>query len=1785
MISLPGYTIADQIHLGKTTIVYRGVRERDQSPVVVKVHRSEYPEERELEKFQKEFLIGRSIEDAGIIKPLALEKFHNGFALILEDFGGVSLSQILAKKQVSLRAFLKIGTLLSRGLGEIHKNEIIHLDIKPRNIIMNLQSGRVAITDFGISTQLSRENPTIVSPENLEGTLAYMSPEQTGRMNRSIDYRSDIYSLGVTFYEMLAGRPPFDSGEAIEMVHNHIAVQPPPPFALNSEIPPVVSAIIMKMLAKNAEDRYQSAFGLEADLQECFARLKSEGEIVAFEPGTNDVSDRFQIPQKLYGREVESEQLLGAFESVSRGVREIAVVTGYSGIGKSALVHEIHKPVLERRGYFIDGKYDQFRRDIPYSSIIQAFRELVRQILTEDPDRIKQWKAKLEGLLGDNAQVIVDVIPEIEWVIGKQKAVPRLGPAENENRFNVVFSNFVRAVAGKEHPLVIFLDDMQWADLPSLKLIRSIASDPSLKYLFWIFSYRDNEVDDSHPMAEMIAGLNKLDVVVTGISLRPLSVENVRELILDTLHSAAHDEVPALAQLVHAKTNGNPFFVAEILKSLYQQKLIDFSRTQGGWRWDLDRIRNTGITDNVVELMSGKIAKLSEASQKIIRLASCIGNQFDLEILALVHEKSPHETAAILLEILKEGLIQPIGNDYKYLGSEDAGRANQRGGDRTPPIIRYKFLHDRVQQAAYSQLSQAEREKTHLIIGRHMLDRYQGGEREERLFDIVNHLNSATALLESRDERRLLIDLDLKAARKARASTAYEPAVRYLHAAIALLPANAWNSDYETMAALKGELADSANLSANFELSELIVNEILENATDLFDKVRAYEVRIRTLSSQAKLDRAWQEALKVLRMLGIRLPRNPTMAHVGPALLRTKAMIARRGKRYVMQAPRMTDPKKLAAMRILTDNSAMAYQLKFELLAMFIMTMTRLTYQYGNGPASPFSIAMYGLSLSGVLGDFKGGEGFGELALELDEKLGDYAAGLRGRTKMVFHNFIEHWTRPVNPQYFDELLEAGRLAVNTGDTEYAGYSLYFRSQNMFFTTGDLPTIRGELAKYTPQIETWGQQQPLIISNILSQVVENLSGDSEDILQLKGDFIEEEELMEFLESVSYISSKTYIHHHKAILYYLFGDARDALPRIEAAVRDAQSLVAMVEVPYLYFFRALILAKLADTAAKSERRSLVRGIRRDARRYRAWARSAPANHQGELDLIEAELARLTGDAELAAGRYDRAVQAARASGFLFLEALANQRAAEYYIARGQERFARTYLADAHYGYGRWGCPPMTEKLEREYPELLRRAYAADAPDAEADSGAIVGSPSQASNGDSSGETGSSLDIDSIMKASQTLSGEINLEKLLSKVLNIAIENAGAQRGVLLLEKNGELLIEAESGGQHEAPTVLQSIPLERSDAVPATIVQYVQRTLEDIVLGNASGEGRFMNSPYVLQRQPKSVLCTPITKQGNLVGVLYLENNLSANAFTPARFRILNVLSAQAAISIENARLYTNLEDKVEERTRALKQAKNQAELSRQLAEEERARSDRLLLNVLPHAVAEELKQNGAVQPRLYDSVTTMFTDFKGFTSVAERMSPEELVRQLDGMFLQFDQVVERHGIEKLKTIGDAYMCAAGLPEPNATHVIDVCRAALEILAFMNQAAELHTQIGEDFWRLRIGIHTGPVMAGVIGKNKFAYDVWGDTVNVASRMESGGEAGRINVSQSVYEVARHFFVMEHRGQLAVKNRGELDMYFLCRIRPELSGDEEGFTPGEAFQELYEKLRTGSFMPSGV
>ncbi|MBD1808828.1 AAA family ATPase [Microcoleus sp. FACHB-SPT15] len=1522
MISFPDYQILVQIYESANSLVYRGIREQDNKAVILKVLKEDYPTPNELTLYRQEYEITHNLNLEGVVKAYGLEPYQRTLVIILEDFGASSLKQLMnepvgKRPVVPLPKFLNIAIKIVEILGNIHSSNIIHKDINPSNIVFNPETGQIKIIDFGISTQLNRENTTLKNPNVLEGTLAYMSPEQTGRMNRSLDYRTDFYSLGVTFYELLVGQLPFETSDELELVHCHIAKQPVPPHLLRAEdreIPQAVSDIVMKLMAKTAEERYQSAWGIKADLEKCLTHLQTTGKIEPFPLGTQDISEKFQIPQKLYGRKQEIDRLITAFERVISDKSELMLVSGYSGIGKSALVQELYKPITEKRGYFISGKFDQYQRNIPYSAIVSAFQELVKQLLTESEGQLNTWRERILAALGINSQVIIDVIPEVELILGKQPAVPELGSMEAQNRFNLVFQNFIQVFTNSGHPLAIFLDDLQWADGASLKLMQRLmnASHPGL---FLIGAYRDNEVSAAHPLMLTIEEIAKTGAIVEGIFLAPLDLPTIIELIIDTLNCSEERAKP-LAKLVLFKTGGNPFFMNEFLKSLYTEKLLEFNSpqslmsippvgkggSQGGWQWDLEQIQARGFTDNVVELMTFKIQKLPENTQQMLKLAACMGNQFDLKMLATTYQKSLRETVNDLYAAVAESLVMPLGNrgDLELALIQEESPNIQL--PTTPfQLPDYKFIHDRIQQAAYSLISEQDKPIIHWEIGQLLLQNTLSDQRDEKIFDIVNQLNFGIDFISNQHQKDEVAQLNLIAGKKAKASAAYEPAFNYLQIGMRLLGEKGWQTQYDLALALYVEASEAAYLSGDFEQMERFVQIVRNQAKTVLDKAQVIEVKILALIAQTKLEQAVATGVELLRQLGVRLPQKPNKLNVLMGLLETKSVLA--GKRIsdLANLRQMSDPYKLAALRILSKIVSPAFIAAPTLLPLIAFKQVILSVKHGNCAESIYAYAIYGLILCGVVGDIESAYEFGQLALRLVERLN--AKEFKTKALFVSVGFIGSWKIPIKETLLP-LLEAYKSGLETGDLEYAAYAVLVYSFNAYLSGKNLLEIESQMAAYSEVMVQLKQEQSLNMHQPFHQAVLNLLDRAENPYCLIGDACDEETFLPLLIQANSRTSLCYVYLNKLILCYLFEQYSEALLNAAQNEQYLDGATGTFTVSCCYFYDSLTRLALYTNAPKTEQKHHKRKVIANQKKMKKWAHHAPMNQLHRYNLVEAERCRVIGKDALAMDYYDKAIALAKKSEYIHEAALAYELAAKFYLCKGKELSARAYMQEARYCYQLWGATAKVKDLEGRYPQLLAAT--------------VLGiKDAKTTTRLTTTGSGSSLDIATVMKASQAISGEIVLDKLLSSLMKILIENAGAQKGYLILECQGKLLIEAEGAIDSDRITVLQSIPVEKSHSVSLLLINYVARTYESVVLNDATNEGNFTNDPYIKEHQPKSILCVPLINQGKLTSIVYLENNLTTEAFTSDRLEILKLLSSQAAISIENAKLYREVLDREKE----------------------------------------------------------------------------------------------------------------------------------------------------------------------------------------------------------------------------------------------------------------------------
>ena len=1512
MIAIQGYQILAKIHESENSVVYRGRREEDNLPVVVKIIKGDYPTEEELARYRKEYEITKNLNLDGVVKAYSLQKYRNTKAMILEDFGGESLKKIISSQNFTILGFLNLAIKISESLGEIHSANIIHKDINPSNIIFNPATGQVKIVDFSIATLLTKENTAVQNANILEGTLAYMSPEQTGRMNRYLDYRTDFYSLGVTFYELLTQQLPFEGKDAMEFVHSHIAKQPTAPDKINPEIPRVIANIVMKLLAKTAEDRYQSAWGLMADLEECLHQLQNTGEIEEFALARQDISDKFQIPQKLYGRQTEIKTLIEVFDRVGEGNTEMMLIGGYSGIGKSALVQEISKTIIRKEGNFIWGKFDQFQRSIPYSAVVKAFSELVPLLLSETEEKLKEWREKLLNALGSNGQIMLDVIPELELIIGPQPPVQELGPTEAQNRFNLVFQNFIRLFCQPEHPLVIFLDDLQWADSATLKLIKLMMTDDNTKYLFLIGAYRDNEVNVTHPLMMLVDGLRSQEeqeetAIVNEITLEPLELKHITKLIAETLHSDRSSVAP-LAELVTRKTGGNPFFVNEFLKTLYQENLLNFKPEIIRWQWDMEAIKALDITDNVVDLMIGKLRKLPEETQKVLSLVACIGNQFDLNTLSLTYEKESSAAFGDLLPAVREGLILAANE------SEAEGIDPSMYGFL---ILNYKFLHDRVQQAAYSLIDESQKQAIHLKIGRLFLANTPPEYRLERVFDLVDHLNVGISLIDNEAEKLELAKLNLEAGRKAKDATAYVAAKEYLKAGLSLLNESWWESHYDLAFPLHKEAAEVEYLNSNFSESEKLIELSLERAKTALEKTEAYKLLILQSTLRAKYEEAFSAGKKALCLLGIDLPTEDLETAISQEVAVAKENLGEREIASLIEAPEMTVPENKMALDLITNLLTSTYLINPQLWTINVLKGVNIALKYGRFPEAVQCYTNYGIVLNAFFGDYKAGYEFGLLALNISEQFKNLrmkckSCAALGSALMFWFKHIKDCNAITNEGY--------QAALESGDLEYAGYLLHNTILNAFFQGKNIGQLLEEIPRYlqfTQKTQNQLSTDSLLgLQLTLGNLYKSTAG---KLVFATKNLTEEQHLQSCKEHQNLYSSSIYMIHKLENLY-LYWELEEALKLALETEKKLPSIAGCLPVTEFNFFYSLILAAVYPEASATQQQEYWEKLQKNQEQMKIWADNCAANFEHKYLLVAAEMARISGKDAEAIDLYDRAIISASENEFIQNEALANELAAKFWLKKGKRKYAEFHLRDAYYGYQRWGASRKVEELENLYPqvrELLKTKSRS------IDTQATVIHTSKESSAEM-------LDLASAIKASQAISSEIVLDKLLSKLMTILIENAGAEKGFLLLPKNEGLTIAAKASTDGTEVVLEQSQLVSESEDLPQTVINYVERSQSDTVLSDAASEGQFTKDPYIASHKLKSLLCVPILNAGKLVAVLYLENNLTVGAFTSDRLEILRLLSSQAAVSLENSLLYTSVEQKVQERTQELNEKNTRLE---------------------------------------------------------------------------------------------------------------------------------------------------------------------------------------------------------------------------------------------------------------
>lgn len=1433
---------------------------------VVPVGRHQSPAS--VERLVHEFDLRDELDSAWALRPLKLDRDRDRTALLLEDPGGEPLARQLGTP-MDIRTFLQVATGITSALGQVHHRGLIHKNIKPANIVVGSEDGNVRLTGFGIASRLSRERQAPEPPETIAGTLAYMAPEQTGRMNRSIDARSDLYAMGVTLYQMLTGVLPFTAADPMEWVHCHIAKRPVPPKERLAYVPGPISAIIAKLLSKTPEERYQTAAGVESDLQRCLIEWEERRRIDDFTLGTKDMPSRLLIPERLYGRDREIAALVGCFDRIiSSGAPELVLVSGYSGIGKSALVNELHKVLVPTRGLFASGKFDQYKRDIPYATLVQAFQSLVRHLLSKNDAELTAWRQALLEALSPNASLMIDLIPELRLIIGDQPRAADLPAQQSQSRFHMVFQRFIAVFARPEHPLALFLDDLQWLDAATLDLLEDLLTRPGLQNLMLIGAYRDNEVSAAHPLMRTLETIRSRNVRVSEIALAPLAREHLQQLIADALRCEPERAAP-LAELAHEKTGGIPLFVVQFLSSLAEEAFLSFDPAGTRWSWDIDRIHAQPYTDNVVDLMIGKLVRLPAEAQDALRQMACLGNSAEISTLSIVLGAAEEQIDAALWPARRQELVERSA----------AG---------------YQFAHDRVQEAAYSLIPEDQRSAAHHRIGTLLADRTPRERREEAIFDIVNQLNRGTALIASREEREHLAELNLLAARRAQVSAAHASALAYIVAGAALLPEDAWERRHELAFGLELHRAECEFLTGALNAAEERLGNLAVRALSLPELAATTRLRIEIFVTLGRIDRAVEVILDYLRHIGVPWTARPSAKEVRDEYEQIWQRLGDRPIEALIDLPYVTDAAASGTMDVLLEAAPPALKTDERLLCLALCRMVNLSLEHGNSDASCSAYVWLAMVLGPHFGNYRAAFRFGKLGLDLVEQRG--LDRFKARAQMLFAGHVVPWTQHVKTG--QAMLRRSFEAANrVGDLTYAAYSCNGLIMNLLASGTPLGDVQREAEAGLDFVLR--AQFGLVIDIITAQLqlVRTLRGLTPVFGSLDDAEFDEEQFEQHQREHPLLSIATcWYWIRKLQARFMAGDYASALE----AASNAQELLwtspSCLELADYHFYAALARSAFSDETDAVERPRHMEALAEHHRQFQIWAENCSENFECRAALISAEIARIEGRAVEAMSLYEQAIRSAQVNDLVHIQGIASEMAARFYTANGVEVAAQAYLRNARHCYLLWGADGKVRQLDGAYPRL-KAEEPAPAPTS------TIATPVE------------HLDLSTVIKLSQAVSGEIVMEKLVETLMRTALEQAGAERGLLVLSGAAEQRVAAEATVRGDSVVVRLCDEPVTGAALPESMLHYVIRTQESAVLDDAAAtQSSFAADPYIRRRKARSVLCLPLLNQAKVIGVLFLENNLAPRVFAPAPVAVLKLLASQAAISLENTRLYRDLAER-------------------------------------------------------------------------------------------------------------------------------------------------------------------------------------------------------------------------------------------------------------------------------
>ncbi|HEY1140077.1 MAG TPA: AAA family ATPase [Lysobacter sp.] len=1437
---------------------------------------NERPSTSIIERFHHEHALKSQLDGEWALRPFDLVREGGRMLLLLEHQEGVPLDRLLDDRPMPTTRLLAIAVWLADAIARLHATGLVHRDIKPANILVSEGEGRVRLIGFGIASLLPRERQSPDPPELIAGTLAYMAPEQTGRMNRSVDSRSDLYSLGVVLYRMATGMLPFTASDAMEWVHSHIARTPVPPCDRVAGIPPVISDIVMRLLAKTPESRYRTAKGVAHDLRHCLAMIERGQPPDAFSLGEHDHPDRLLIPEKLYGREHEIDRLIHAFNDVvTDGTPALVLVAGYSGIGKSSVVNELHKVLVPPRGLFASGKFDQYKADIPYATFAQAFQQLVRPLLGKPEKELAHWREAFAEALGDNGALVLELVPELAPIIGEQPPVVELPAQEAQRRFQTIVRRFISVFARPEHPLALFLDDLQWLDSATLDLLGDLLTADDLRHVLLIGAYRDNEVTALHPLARKLEALVQDGANVTTVTLPPLAQRHLQQLVAESLHEDPAHAGP-LAGLIHAKTAGNPFFAIQFLHALAEEDLLAFDHATSHWSWNRERTLAKGYSDNIVDLMVRKLSRLPPRTRRALQGFACLGNATSLETLCVINEASAQEVEADLWEALRQELI------FRHEGT-------------------YRFAHDRVQEAAYSQVPSDERAAAHLRIGR-LLTKHTPPERlEDAIFEIVNQLNRATHLLDSHEERVQLARFNLIAAQRARASTAYVSALNHLRAGRALLEEDDWQREYPLVFSLESLMAECELMTAELAAAEGRLEMLAGHAQTRHDFAVVTRLRLTLFTTRSRGDLCVEVFLDYLRRNGTDWPARPSREDVMREYDRIWTLLGDRSIEELVDSPLATDPDVLDMLDVFTEIVTPAFFFDENLSSLVLCRMVNLSLEHGPCDGSCFGFVFFATFAGPRFGNYRDGYRFGRLGYDLVEKRG--LKRYQARTYIVFGNMVVPWFKPFASGR-DLIRRAFDTAFNMGDLTFAAYSWDALITNCLSAGDELAGIQADAENGLAFAQKAGFGMVVDLCAAQVGLIRTLRGLTPTFGTFDDADYDEAQAEAHLTGSPVLALATFFYWTRKLQGRWFcGDIDEAVRAAQNADRLLWTSPSQLETADFFFYGALAHAAQWHRVPVEQRPRHLDIVIGYHRQLEIWRDDCSVeNFENRAALIAAEIARIEGRWSQAQELYELAVRSANVHGYVHNEAVACECAGHAFLARGQERAARGWLRDAQECYRRWGAGGKVRQLGRLHPWLEVTGSSTDA------TNTLLAPVDQ-------------LELATVMRISQAVSSEIELDRLIDMVMRVAIEHAGAERGVLILPAGTGYRIEAEAVTRSDTVEVsLQRVELS-PERLPMSMFQYVVRTKEAFLLNDAGHQGGTDAEPYFAANASRSVLCLPLLKQARMTGVLYLENHLASDVFTPSRLAVLKLLASEAAISLENARLYEDLQER-EARVRRL-----------------------------------------------------------------------------------------------------------------------------------------------------------------------------------------------------------------------------------------------------------------------